>query len=86
MKLKQQFVLREIAGDSILIPVGNINDSFQGIMTLNETSVFIWKQLEQEKDKEEILEAILEEYEVSREQAERNLEDFLKALKKIGIL
>lgn len=86
MKLKQQFVLREIAGDSILIPIGNINDSFQGIMTLNETSVFIWKQLEREKDKEEILEAILEEYEVSREQAERNLEEFLKALKKIGIL
>lgn len=86
MKLKQQFVLREIAGDSILIPIGNIIDSFQGIMTLNETSVFIWKQLEREKDKEEILEAILEEYEVSREQAERNLEEFLKALKKIGIL
>lgn len=86
MKLKQEFVLRNVAGDMILVPVVGQNDSFEGIITLNETGVFIWKQIEAEKEIDEITAAMLEEYEVSEEHARRNVIDFCEKLEKLGIL
>ena len=55
-------------------------------MTLNETAAFIWKQIEEEKEKEEIVAALMEEYEVEKEHAEKNVEDFCEQLQKMGIL
>ncbi|WP_190324818.1 PqqD family protein, partial [Mediterraneibacter catenae] len=59
-KIKQEFVLRRIAGENVLIPVGNQGDKFQGIITLNETGRFIWEKLEEGKNLEEIAETITE--------------------------
>lgn len=86
MKLKQKFILREIANEAILIPIMNKDDLFNGVISLNETGVFIWKQLENEKSKEEIVSALLEEYEVSIEQARKNVDDFFANLEKLHLL
>ena len=86
MKIKQEFILRDIAGDYVLIPVANIDDSFHGIISLNETGAFIWKQLEQGKTEEQIVQALLEEYTVSQEQAAKNVSGFLKHFRDLDIL
>ena len=86
MKLNQEFVLREVAGEYIVIPLTGLGDRFNGLITLNETGAFIWKQIEQEKEQDEIVNALLEEYEVSREQAARNVADLCAQLKKLRIL
>ena len=86
MKLNQEFVLREVAGEYIVIPLTGLGDRFNGLITLNETGAFIWKQIEQEKEQDEIVDALLEEYEVSREQAARNVGDLCAQLKKLRIL
>lgn len=86
MKLNQEFVLRNIAGDSILVPVTGIDNKFDGLITLNETGIFIWKQLEAGKDADGIVAALLEEYEVSEEQARKNVTDILSQLTVLGIL
>ena len=86
MKLKQEFVLRNVAGDNILIPVTGIDNKFDGLITLNETGVFIWKQLEAGKNQDEIVKALLDEYEVSDEQANRDVTDILNQLIVLGIL
>lgn len=86
MKLKQEFVLREVAGDKLLIPVMGTEDAFNGIITLNETGAFIFKQIEAEKDEPEIVEALLEEYQVTREQATKNVADFCDNFRKLNIL
>ena len=86
MKLKQEFVLRNIAGDNILIPVTGIGNKFDGLITLNETGVFIWQQLEAEKDPDAIVAALLEEYEVSEEKARADVENLLAQLTVLGIL
>lgn len=85
-KIKQEFVLRRIAGENVLIPVGNQGDKFQGIITLNETGRFIWEKLEEGKNFEEIAETITEEYEVSREKAERDVNRICEQLRKLEIL
>ena len=86
MKLKQKFVLREIADDFILIPIQEADDNFCGIITLNETSAFIWKQIEERRDKEQILELLMQEYNVDKETAIEDIEVFLNKLIKLGIL
>lgn len=86
MKLKQEFVLREIAGDYVLIPVMKQEDEFKGIISLNETGVYIWKKLEENKDTDEIIKDMLDDYEVSLEQAQNNVNEFLSNLKTLGII
>ena len=86
MKFKQEFVLREVAGEFVVIPLSGLGEQFNGLITLNETGAFIWKQIEAEKEKEEIVEALLAEYEVTREQAQRNVDSLCAQMEKLGIL
>lgn len=86
MKLKGEFVLREIAGEVILVPVGQTALHFNGIITLNQTGVEIWKGIREEKNREQILEQILEQFEVSRETAQADMETFLQYLNENGLI
>lgn len=86
LKLKGEFVLREIAGEVILVPVGQTALHFNGIITLNQTGVEIWKGLQEEKSREQILEELLEQFEVSRETAQEDMETFLQYLNENGLI
>ena len=81
MKLKGEFVLREIAGETILVPVGRTALAFNGIITLNQTGIEIWKGLQEEKSREEILAALLEQFEVAADAATEDLDAFLVTLR-----
>lgn len=80
MKLKGEFVLREVAGEIIVIPVGKTALNFNGMICINAVSAVIWKGLQEEKSKEEILESILREFDVSRVTAKEDLDAFLRQL------
>lgn len=86
MQLKQKFVLRKIAGDNILVPLADKENSFDGILTLNETGVSIWKGIEQGNEKEKIVEDLLKEYDVDKVTVEKDIENLCKQLKELGIL
>lgn len=85
MKIKENFVLREIAGEYIIVPVGNTTLNFNGLMTVNEVGMFIWQQLQEEITKEELLTRVLDEYEVDEETAKADIDEFLGRLTKAGI-
>ena len=78
--------MREIAGDTILIPVGETSLNLKGVITLNPVGVTIWKALENAKSREEILTDILEEFDVSEETARADLEEFLTVLAEKGLI
>lgn len=86
MKLKKQFVLREIVGEAVLVPIGESAARFNGLITVNELGKFIWENLESSKDEEELLQKILDEYEVDRDTAKDDLDEFLGKLKDIDII
>ena len=86
MKFKKEFMLREIVGETILIPMGDSNNHFNGIITINELGKFIWENLESSKDKEELLHKILEEYEVEEKEAKEDLDEFLDKLRQVDII
>ena len=82
MKLKETFIMREIVGEYVLVPVGDTALRFNGIISLNDVGSFIWKGLEAEKEREEILADILDEFEVTKEEAEKDMDEFLELLQK----
>lgn len=54
MKRNTDFMLRDIAGEVILVPTGAATQQFNGMITLNEVAAFIWKNLDESKSKEEL--------------------------------
>ena len=86
MELKKQFVLREIVGEAVLVPVGESAARFNGLLTVNEVGKFIWENLESSKDEEDLLHKILEEYEVEEKEAKEDLDEFLDKLRQVDII
>ena len=86
MKFKKEFMIREIVGETILIPMGDSNNHFNGIITINELGKFIWENLESSKDEEDLLHKILEEYEVEEKEAKEDLDEFLDKLRHVDII
>lgn len=86
MKIKDGFILREIAGNFIVIAIGNAVKDFNGVITLNETGAFLWKQLENGATKEQLLEALLNEYEVDNQVAEQHIDKFIEKLTNAQLL
>ncbi len=76
--IKQGYVAREIAGEYLAVPVDNSVGS--NIIVLNEVSKFLWDELKTEKTFDELLDAMLGNYDVSKEEAEADLKDFLMQL------
>lgn len=86
MKISKEFVLKEIAGNYVVLPFGENAVSFKAMITLNYTGAFLWKQLEVEKNKDELLAAMLEEYDIDTKIAEQDMAEFIESLKINGIL
>ena len=78
MKIKAGFILRDVAGKTFVVATGELSKKFNGMITLNETGAFLWKCLEEDITKEELLEKLLAEYDVKLEQATEDIDNFLK--------
>ena len=86
MKIKKNFVLRQIAGSWVVLSIAEATVDFDGMLTLNESGLMLWKLLEQGCTKEELANALTEEYEVSFEQAFVDVGEFLEKLNRAGCI
>lgn len=86
MRIGKEFVLREIAGDYIIIPTGKTVLEFNGLITVNEVGVSLWKMLQQDVTVEDLVKGILDEYDVEESVAREDIQEFLDILVKGGIL
>ena len=87
MKISENYILREIAGEYIVVPTGSAAMDFKGLITLNDTGVFLWKLLQEDDQTEEgLLDALCEEYEAVREEAKADIEEFLQRIRSEGML
>lgn len=86
MKVEKEFVLREIAGDYVIIPTGRTVLSFNGLITVNDMGAFLWNHLQDEVTVEELVKYVLDEYEVDEETAREDILEFLENLADGGIL
>lgn len=81
MKLKSQLMLRKIADNWMAVPVGERTRDVPGVIVLNETGAFLWKLLEQDTTQQDLVSALLAEYEVDMETAKQDVEKFLADLR-----
>lgn len=86
MIIKDDLMLRNILGDWIVVPMGERLLEFNGMLKINESGAFIWKLLENENNEQEIIAAMLEEYDIDEATATIELNTFMNTLLEANIL
>ncbi len=86
MRIKENYVLRQIADTWAVLPLGSATLSFNGMMTLNDTGCLLWKRLEEGCEFSELVRFLLDEYEVTEEQAYADVNEFIEKLKTVDCI
>ena len=86
MKIKEGYILREVAGNFIVVAIGNAVKNFNGVINLNESGAFLWRILEKGATKEQLKEQLLAEYDVSEEIADKDINAFVSKLEEKGLI
>ena len=86
MKIKDGFILRKIAGEDIVVPIGNNIADFNGVIRLNESARFLWKILQEETGTEEMINSLVKEYEIDETLAKNDVEEFLDILEEHKVI
>ena len=84
MKLKENFVLRQVLNSWVVLPLGAATVDFNGILNLNNSGALLWQLLEQGADREALADALTERYDVSRIQALADVDEFYATLVSAG--
>lgn len=80
MKRNDNYIVRKIAGETLLVPTGAAAREFSGLITLNELGAFIWDHLNEARDARELAQKIAAEYEVDLATAQADAQEFLDLL------
>ena len=86
MQVSKDLILREVAGEYILIPVGKAALKIHGMINLTESAVFLWKKLQEDCTEEELVQALLNEYDIDRETAAADVRELIEQMQKIGVI
>lgn len=86
MKVKDGFVLRDICGENIVIPTGEATMQFNGLMTINEVGVSLWKLLNSNVSFDDLVKGILDEYDIDEDTARNDIQEFIDYLDQYHIL
>lgn len=86
MRRSTEFLLRDVAGTLVVVPVGDAVSVFPGMITLNATGAYLWELLETEQTVETLTEALVNRYEVTEEKARADVQAYLNKLQPTGAL
>ena len=86
MKIKKDFILRQVADSYVVVPVGKLSLDFNGIINLNGTGAFLFGLLQEGAEREELIEKLLDEYDVTPEKAASDIDIFLQKVKDADVL
>lgn len=86
MKIKDGFILREVAGSYIVVAVGSAVKTFNGVINLNQTGAFLWELLQKGAEKEDLVKALLGEYEVDEQTASKDVDVFIEKLEQANLI
>lgn len=86
MRIKDGFILKNVADVTIVVPSGDASIDFNGMVTLNETGAFLWELLKEDRTEEELLSFMLKEYDVDEPTARAGIGKFIARLSSEGLL
>lgn len=85
-RANSHFISREIAGEFILVPIGPMALKIHGMIALSESGQLLWGKLQNDCTEQELLEALMKEYEVDQDTAREDVRAFLNEMELLGIL
>ena len=85
MKIKEGFLLRNVAGNNVVVPLGQNSIDFNGMISLNETGAFLFEKMLSEISRDELIKAVVEEYEVEEAVATTDVDNFIEKVKGEGL-
>lgn len=86
MRIVKEFIMRTVAGETILVPTGATAEEFNGMLTLTETAKVIWENLEKVDSLDEMAHVLTEQYEVDEETAKQDAAALISELLRIGFI
>lgn len=86
MRIVKEFIMRTVAGETILVPTGATAEEFNGMLTLTETAKVIWENLEKVDSLDEMVHVLTEQYEVDEETAKQDAVALISELLRIGFI
>lgn len=87
MHISNNFIMRKIAGENVIVPIGEEASRFQGLITVNDSGAFLWKLLQRGNiEPESLKQALCREYALDGQTADTDVEDFLRILRIRNIL
>ena len=82
MKIKEGFILRNVAGSFVVVPIGDATLDFNGMMNLNETGAFLFEKMIDGTTREDLIKALTDEYDVDEETAAKDVDLFIDKVEK----
>jgi hypothetical protein len=86
MKIKANFVLRQVAKSWMVLPLAEQNKNLNGVLSLTESGALLWRQLEEGCDMQTLADALVQEYGIPREKALADASKFTEKLMQLGCL
>ena len=85
-KANPDFLLREVAGESVLVPVGEAGIFENSVISLNETCSFLWKLFQEPRTADEVIAEARREYTDAEGEMEQGINDFIREYLRYGLL
>ena len=85
MKIKEGFILRNVAGSNVVVPVGQATVDFNGMMSLNDTGAFLFYKLTKGTTEEQLISDLMDEYSIDKELATKDVKDFIEKVESEGL-
>lgn len=81
MRVKDGFMLREVAGHWVAIPLAERVVEFNGIISLSESGAMIWKMMEQDVTEDQVVSALKAEYDADEDTIRSDVREFIELMK-----
>ncbi len=85
MKIKKDVVVRCVAGEYMLIPIGDTVTEYNGLFIMTESGMLLWNLIKNGAEKEELVSALIKEYGIDSKTATEDINGFIKKLCDFGI-
>lgn len=86
MKIRKGFILRKVGEQNVVVAVGEASRSFNGIIRLNESGRYLWEKLQGGITEQELLQAMLKDFDIDESTAGRDISAFIAKLEEAGLL
>ena len=86
MKVKKGFLLRKVGTQNVVVAIGAQSRNFNGIIRLNDTGKFLWEKLSKEISEDDLISAMISEYEIDEKTARDDITEFINTLKGANLL